>query len=63
MAYRSIECPVCGNTITANSSPEAQKCKWCMRWFKVKTHKRKNKFIWEAEAEEYYFRSYRGYGY
>ena len=53
--YKQIECPTCGNTITANSSDEIQKCRMCRRPFKV-TVKRKNKegrkgkYIWSAES-------------
>lgn len=58
MMYKQIECPTCGNTTTAKSVPEAQKCKWCRRLFKVKVTRRnkegkKGKFDWSAEPVDF----------
>lgn len=57
--YQQIECPVCGNTTTAKSVEEPQKCKWCRRLFKVKVTRRnkegskKAKYNWEAEPVDF----------
>lgn len=58
MMYRQIECPTCGNTTTAKSVPEAQKCKWCRRLFKVTVTRRnkegrKGKFDWTSEPVDF----------
>ena len=58
MMYKQIECPTCGNTTTAKSVDEAQKCKWCRRLFKVKVTRRnkagkKAKFDWSAEPVDF----------
>ena len=55
MMYNQIECPICGNTTTAKSVEEPQKCRWCRRLFKVTLSKRKQgkKWIWSAEAVDF----------
>ncbi len=58
MIYKSIECPTCGNITTAKSVPEAQKCKWCRRLFKVDMTRRnkngkKEKYDWSAEPVDF----------
>lgn len=53
MMYRQIECPTCGNTTTAKSVPEAQKCRWCRRLFKVKTAGSGRKSKWSVEFVDF----------
>lgn len=58
MMYKQIECPTCGNTTTAKSVPEAQKCKWCRRLFKVNVLRRnkegrKGKYDWLVEPVDF----------
>lgn len=58
MMFKQIECPTCGNTTTAKSVPEAQKCKWCRRLFKVNVTRRnkegrKGKYDWSAEPVDF----------
>lgn len=58
MMYKQIECPTCGNETTAKSVPEAQKCKWCRRLFKVTVTRRnknggKGKYSWTAEPVDF----------
>lgn len=58
MMYKQIECPTCGNTTTAKSVDEPQKCKWCRRLFKVKVKRRnkegkKRKLNWSAEPVDF----------
>lgn len=58
MMYHQIECPTCGNTTTAKSIDEPQKCRWCRRLFKVTVTKRntngkKAKFDWSAEHVDF----------
>lgn len=58
MMYKQIECPTCGNTTTAKSVPEAQKCRWCRRLFKVNVKRRnkegrKGKYDWSAEPVDF----------
>ena len=58
MMYKQIECPTCGNTTTAKSVSEAQKCKWCRRLFKVNVTRRnkegrKGKYDWSAESVDF----------
>lgn len=58
MMYKQIECPHCGNETTAKFVPEAQKCKWCRRLFKVDVKRknkegRKAKYSWSAEPVDF----------
>lgn len=58
MMYKQIECPTCGNEITAKSVDEPQKCRYCRRLFKVKVTKRnkngkKNKYNWSVEFVDF----------
>lgn len=58
MMYKQIECPTCGNTTTAKSVPEPQKCRWCRRLFKVNVKRRnkegrKGKYDWSAEPVDF----------
>ena len=60
--YNKVECPTCGNIITAKAVIEPQKCMWCKRPFKVIIKRRnkngkKAKYQWETEVvdhNEYY---------
>lgn len=55
MMFKQITCPTCGNTISAKSVDEPQRCRYCKRPFKVKL-KRLNKFgqrgkyYWDVES-------------
>lgn len=58
MMYNQIECPTCGNTVTAKSVDEPQKCKWCRRLFKVNIIRKnkegkKAKYNWTAEPVDF----------
>ncbi|MEE1301256.1 MAG: hypothetical protein UHD64_00625 [Bacteroidales bacterium] len=58
MMYKQIECPTCGNTTTAKSTPEVQKCRWCRRLFKATVTRRnkegkKGKFDWTIEPVDF----------
>ena len=58
MMYRQIECPTCGNTTTAKSVDEPQKCTWCRRLFKVTITQRnkdgkKKKLDWSVEPVDF----------
>lgn len=56
VAYRTIDCPQCGNPTTAKSVSEAQKCQYCRRLFKVTITRRRakgRKSFWEAEAVDF----------
>lgn len=54
MMYQQIECPTCGNITTVKDVPEAQKCNWCRRLFKVTvTRRKKGKYNWEAEPVDF----------
>ena len=58
MMYKQIDCPHCGNSTTAKSIDEPQKCKWCRRLFKVTITKRnkdgkKAKFNWDVEPVDF----------
>lgn len=50
MLYKKVECPNCGNEVTAKSVDEPQKCCWCRRLFTAKFIKRKGK-KWNCEVE------------
>lgn len=51
--YRRIECPHCGNEITAKGVNEEQKCPHCRRMYKINYTKRSKKYLWEAVAIDY----------
>ena len=53
VCYRRIECPHCGNEITAKNIDDDQKCPFCKRKYKVKCTKRGKKYHWEAIAIDY----------
>lgn len=48
--YRKIDCPICGNEITARKIRGAQKCPFCKRFFEVEVIKLSNKrYIFNAK--------------
>lgn len=51
--FRRIECPHCGNDITAKGINDEQKCPFCRRKCKINYTKRGKKFYWEPEAIDY----------
>lgn len=51
--HRRIECPHCGNEITAKGTNEEQKCRYCRRKYKINYTRRGKKFHWEPVAIDY----------
>lgn len=51
--HRRVECPHCGNEITAKGTNEEQKCPYCRRKYKIKYTKRGKKYYWEPEAIDF----------
>lgn len=58
MMYRRLDCPTCGNEVTAKSEHEPQKCPWCKRLFKVivkvkNPKSKRRKFNWTPEPVDF----------
>lgn len=51
--FRRIDCPHCGNEITAKGINEDQKCPHCKRKYKINYTKRGKKLHWEPVAIDY----------
>lgn len=53
MMYRQVECPTCGNSITAKSAPRVQKCQFCRKLFTVDIRWRGKKATWDIKYKEF----------
>ena len=50
---RRMDCPHCGNEVTAKGINDDQKCPFCKRKYKINYTKRGKKFYWDAVAIDY----------
>ena len=53
MMYKQVECPTCGNSITAKSAPRVQKCQFCRKLFTVDICWKGKKAIWDIKYKEF----------
>lgn len=53
VAYRRVDCPNCGNTITAMGVTTKQKCPHCKRAYVINYIKRGKKSVWEPIAVDF----------